>query len=169
MRTNSVVPSSRHVDSLTAPEGLILWSMRVWTRGSRCACSVESLLFRAFSTAQASAAIEPFGLMMMAIHQAAAQPLVIRCEPCRWLSADEDIVLSAIALYQAGLDDEASARMRPLLRRHATPGVTPYVTLTAWALFASGLRLPLASAFHDMLSANENFGAWPDATSATIH
>ena len=159
----------RRTLTLSQAEVLILWSMRVWARGARTDTCIAPLLMEAYASVQATAAVEPFDLMMQALYHSAISPLQIRCAPCRKLTADEAAVLAALALHQAGLDDQARDRICPLLRPRTAPGVTPYLNLTAWALLASGLRLPLGGAISMSGSANENADPWGMGRPVTLH
>ena len=156
MRSSVHDPAPRHMNELDDRELRVLYAIRAWllTPAPRPSVAESSLSTGPLSLAPV--VWEPFQLMMRALQDAAIRLIMIRCPTCRRLSRDEANLLAVLALYQAGLDQEAAQRLEHLLPASKLLAVMPYLHLTAWALLASGQRLPLANAIRRALPANEN-------------
>lgn len=169
MRQNRKDTELRQRCDLDGGEALLLWAIRSWVHGPRRGDATHGAVARAWCYLCAPALVEPFDMMMNALQSTAGRPVLIRCEICRWVSPDEERLLGTIALYQAGLDDEATHLFSPLVRSGETGRVIPHVRLAAWAFSAAGLRLPRGGAFRQLLAVAASPAQSEGRAGTTLH
>jgi hypothetical protein len=136
-------PQSRIVDSLTAAERFMVWSLRQWVEGWRDGVPDSRSLREGFAVAYAPDGLAPFDAMMRAVVAGTRRQLDVRCLRCRFVSDDENLFINLVAAGQRDRDDLLASALEEFVAPAAARLATAGALALAGTLTAAGLLLPL--------------------------
>lgn len=133
-------PGEPLVDQLPFAAQFIIWAVRTWVTAFKQQRGLDREAidgFARFNLQQSAMALDE---VMSVVAVSAERMIDIRCIKCRMVSADEVILVNAVAAVQAGTQFLAHAGLRQWLPPAAARNVLPALVALGELLAVAGLR-----------------------------
>jgi hypothetical protein len=135
------MPARVFTRQLPEPERVLLWAMRAWVIGLKRRFDVSEAIRSAFHTSRLPDATELIDALMSILACGATRTLVIECVCYPAVGDDEQRLLAAAALHQAGSGLEARFILRSMLAPAASLDAGEILDRLGASFAAEALRL----------------------------